>query len=41
MNGENLVKVSAHTTHGQLRDINKKKQCSKTFGLISDRFRQS
>ena len=31
MNGENLVKVSAHTTHGPLRDVNKKKQCSKIF----------
>ena len=41
MNGENLVKVSAHTTHGQLRDVNKKKQCSKFFGRILDRFRRS
>ena len=36
VNGENLVKVSAHTTHGPCkfetvyknRDVNKKKQCS-------------
>ena len=31
MNGENLVKVSAHTTHGQLRDVNKKKTMFKNF----------
>ena len=43
MNGENLVKVSAQKAHGPLRDVNKKKQCSKIFGQIFgrilDRFR--
>ena len=41
MNGENLVKVSVNTTHGQLLDVNKKKQCSKIFGRILDHFRRS
>ena len=40
MNGENLVKVSAHTLHGTLRDVNKKKNVQ-IFGRILDRFRQS
>ena len=40
MNGENLVKVSAHTLHGPLRDVNNKKNVT-IFGRILDRFRRS